>query len=116
MTAVATNLDESVVRQIAGRVNLPTQFKVEVGRDSMVYIQILCWRKDIVTDEIAWGSGGKRYLSAGATTDAIVRTIFSAYIAYQEHECRETFLFDGERIFGPHISVKALKGVASQIV
>lgn len=32
--------------------------------------------------------------------------------AYEEHECREAFLWDGAQVFGPHIDVTALRDIA----
>ena len=42
------------------------------------------------------------------TDGQIVRSVFSMFMAYEEHECREHFTFGGVRIFGPHITLKAL--------
>lgn len=48
------------------------------------------------------------------TTSEVVRTAFMASMAYNEHELREAFTFDGKAIFGPHIDVHALVSVWDQ--
>lgn len=110
-----SNIDLAVIKHIAGRVKLPENFGVDVGSDELPWVQIKCFRPDIRDGRLCWGYGGKRYIGPNYTLDSIVRTIFAAYAAYADHECRETFLFDGARVFGPHIAVKALQQVADQL-
>lgn len=89
---------------------------LEVGHDDYgVFVQVLCSRKDTNTGEEVLGRGGKRYLRADQTDSQIVRQIFGAFLAYEEHEIREAFLYRGKRIFGPHLDVEALVEVADRV-
>ena len=74
----------------------------------VVEVRLEVSRPDIDTGEVGWGFGGARRLDPGMTDGQIVRSIFSMFMAYEEHECREHFTFGGVRIFGPHITLKAL--------
>lgn len=105
---------------VAGEVRLPKQFTICVAQDHEVpngryYFQIECWRKDVITGEMGTGYGGKAYLSEYATDSELVQTIFGLYKGYVEHEARETFLYRGRRVFGPHIDVRALWVVARRV-
>lgn len=91
-------------------------FYIEAGNESgRLYVEIVCYRPDVVTGLWGYGHGGRRYLPYLASKDTIVKTVFGAYLAYVEHEARETFLYKGKRVFGPHIAVDALATVADQI-
>ena len=48
------------------------------------------------------------YVDPDWSTDQIVRQAFKTILAYEEHECREKFRYQGKPIFGPHISVQSL--------
>jgi hypothetical protein len=80
-----------------------------------LYYQVTCWRRDTDTNVWAYGYGRKAYLSVFMTYSELVRLAFGLLLAYEEHECREAFRVDGVRVFGPHISVEALKTVADQV-
>jgi hypothetical protein len=76
----------------------------DIGR---YFIQIQCYRRDVITGEMGFGRGGKYHLSEFQTKSEIVQMIFGAYKAYWEHEARENFQYRGRRVFGPHIDVDA---------
>lgn len=77
--------------------------------DDYCWIELLVWRKDTATGDWGYGRGGKRYLDKDELTpDKVVQAIFGAYMAYEEHECREAFLYDGHRVYGPHMKLDAL--------
>lgn len=57
-------------------------------------------------------TGRKWRLSVHMTKSELVRTIFMACLAFQEHELRERFRYRGMAIFGPHIDVDALAETA----
>lgn len=78
-------------------------------------VELRTERPDTFTGEFGTGYGGRRYLTPDMTDSQIVRTLFGACIAYEEHEVREAFQFDGKRIFGPHISIDALASIADEI-
>lgn len=98
----------------------PESYRVEVDIDradpaGRVFIQVLHDRPDAFTGVMGEGKGGKRYLSPHQTDSEIVRTVFSACLAYEEHEVREFFQYRGKRVFGPHIDVEALATIADDI-
>jgi hypothetical protein len=79
-----------------------------------VYLQVTCWRKDTLTGEMGWGFGGKGYLSPHMTDQEIVQLAFGLFKGYEEHECREFFMYKGKRIYGPHIALDALLEIADR--
>ncbi len=96
------------------------EMKQDPGPEGRFYIQAVFTRTDIVTFKEGTGYGGKRYLSPHMTVSELVRLAFGAFLAVEEHECREWFKWapHGEaprRIFGPHIDVHALYDVARDI-
>jgi hypothetical protein len=96
--------------------NSTSDYGLEVGiADGRVFIQVLCERPDTYTGEYGTGRGGRRFLDPAQTDSSIVRSIFAAFIAYNEHETREAFTYQNARIFGPHIDVGALVEIASRI-
>jgi hypothetical protein len=88
---------------------------VAAGGDGRVFLQLQHYRPDADTGAMAWGGGGKSYLSPHMTASEIVRRALGAAIAYEEHEVREFFRYRGARVFGPHISVDALVEVADRL-
>ena len=104
---------------ISEDIALPTAFRLLVRRDraddgGRYYFQIEARRRDTFTGEWGTGRGGKAYLSPYATDSELVQTAFGLYKAYAEHEVRETFLWRGRRVFGPHIDTAALWEVAER--
>jgi hypothetical protein len=79
---------------------------------SMVYLQVSCHRPDTYTGAMGWGQGGKAWLAPGAEAEAIVAAAFGLVKAYLEHEAREGFTYEGWRVYGPHMSLEALKAAA----
>lgn len=93
-------------------INLPDQYKVIIDRDKTnphgrFYYQIEATRPDTYTGKTGKGRGSKAYLSLHATDSELVQTVFGLYNAYLHHEARETFLWRGRRVFGPHIDIQA---------
>lgn len=105
--------------RIAEDVELPPNFRVMVGRDDRpqgrFFYQIKCWRKDVITGEWDWGFGSRAFLDERATDSQLVGTIFGLYKSYVEHEARETFLYQGARIYGPHLRLDALISIARKV-
>lgn len=87
----------------------------EEADDGRYYVQIACWRKDVITGVMGMGYGGRVAISPLATRDSMVKSIFAAYLAYVEHEARENFQWRGRRVFGPHIKLDALYQVARRV-
>jgi hypothetical protein len=85
--------------------------EIEQGR---YFLQVESTRVDCMTMRNGVGRGGKAYLSPHMTDSEIVQTAFGLFKAYEEHEAREGFLYEGRRIYGPHIDVNALVEVAER--
>jgi len=107
------------VEIIISQISLPENFSIVFSKDKTVengryYVQIECERVDTFTGELGVGRGGKAYLSQYSTNSEIIQIIFGLYKSYWEHEARETFLWRGRRVFGPHISTEALWEVAER--
>lgn len=105
---------------IIGDIDLGMDCLVDIGRDEenepgRLYLQIACWRKDVITGEMGMGYGGKGYLSPHMTDSEIIQVAFGLYQAYWIHEARESFEWRGRRVFGPHISTEALWDVARRV-
>lgn len=77
-------------------------FHLGGGRDERLYLQA----------QRRGRRGRKWWLSRHMTLSEVVRTAFMALQAYEEHELREAFRFDGALVFGPHLSVEALRAVS----
>ena len=85
--------------------------------DVGAYLQVQCYRPDTYTREMGWGHGGKSYFDPDTvTTDQLVQMAFGLFRAYEEHECREAFKFNGLRIYGPHMTLEALVMAAQKSV
>jgi hypothetical protein len=46
--------------------------------------------------------GGKFVLSKHMTKSELVQKAFQAFLAFEEHECREHFTYKGQQVLGPH--------------
>ncbi|QDH93321.1 hypothetical protein QC999_gp29 [Microbacterium phage Cressida] len=108
------------LERLAGQVQLGMQCRVIIGHDTehepgRLYFQIECYRRDVITDEMGFGYGGKAYLSPHATDSELIQTMFGLYKGYWEHEARENFQWKGRRVFGPHISTEALWDIATRV-
>lgn len=106
------------VRGIADDISYKKGYRLAVEFDqthgTRVYLQAQCYRPDTLTGIMGWGRGGKMYLSPHMTDSEIVQGAFGLFKAYEEHECREFFMYQGKRVYGPHISVEALLEVADR--
>lgn len=102
--------------RIADDIELGMDCSVRVEEDAKgCFVQIRCYRRDVITGEMGYGFGGKAYPSEHATLSELVQMIFGLYRGYWEHEVRETFKYQGLRVYGPHISVEALMTVARNV-
>lgn len=117
--SAAESFTDRLVR-IVGKIELAENFEVRVAQDRIhpdgrYFFQIACYRKDTFTGEMGWGYGGKAYLSEHSSDSELVQTVFGLYKSFFEHEARETFKWNGRRVFGPHISTEALWEVARRV-
>lgn len=77
------------------------------------YFQVECKNSVCaITGEIRTDRGGKAYLSPYATRSELAQIAFGLFKAYEEHEAREFFRYAGKQVFGPHLDVLALHGIA----
>ena len=83
------------------------------GGSGRPYLQVSADACCAVTAEPITWHGRKWYLSTWMTDSEIVSTAFMAFLAAEEHECRERFKYKGQRIFGPHMDVDALADLLS---
>lgn len=114
---ITQTVHETLVRQVAADITYKDGYRLVCERDKAdaggrLYFQVQAERVDIVTKEMGTGRGGKAYLSPHQTLSELVRLAYGLFAAYEEHECRENFLWQGHRVFGPHIDVRALAEVS----
>lgn len=118
MTFAAKEFHSLRLQNIVGEIRLGMDCEVRLGfspeREEW-FVQIKCWRRDVITGEMGWGYGGKAWPSVHASDSEIIQMIFGLYKSYWEHEARETFEWRGRRPFGPHISTEALWEVARRV-
>lgn len=86
-----------------------------VDEGGRVWFEILCRRPDTFTGEFGTGRGGRRYVRSDVGMDELNRAVFGAYVGYGEHECRESYVVDGVRVFGPHIPLSVLLVAGRQV-
>ncbi len=79
------------------------------------YFQVEVDRPDAITGKPGTGRGGKAYLSPHACRSELVQTAFGLFKAYEEHEARESFRYNGRQVYGPHLDVTALWTIAEMV-
>ena len=88
------------------------------GREAQegFFIQVVCMLPDVLdpTGPVTEQPGRKWYVSSFSTHNEVVQSCLYAWLKYMEHEARESFKYQGVRLFNPHISVSALMSVADQ--
>ena len=113
-----TETFEQRLREIVSKIELGMNCHVRIGysaeRDEH-FVQIQCWRMDVITKKEGWGFGGKGWPSPHSTRNEIVQMIFGLYKGYWEHEARENFTYRGRRVYGPHMDVDAIWEVANRV-
>ncbi|AWN07803.1 hypothetical protein HOT31_gp133 [Microbacterium phage Hendrix] len=110
---------ERIVGSIALGMNCEIKLAFSEDRGEW-FVQIQCWRLDVITKKYGWGFGGKGWPSIHSSDSEIIQMIFGLYKGYWEHEARETFELRNEageyrRPFGPHIDTWALWSVARKV-
>lgn len=105
------------LERITNEIELGMKCEVVIGwsEGKGSYVQIQCYRFDVISKTMGMGRGGKAYPSEFATDSEIIQMIFGLYLAYWTHEARENFQWRGRRVFGPHISTEALWEVAPRV-
>lgn len=108
------------LERIIGEIELNMDCAIYIGHDDendpgREYLQIECFRRDVITGDMGIGRGGKAYLSPHMTDSEIIQAAFGLFVAYWTHEAREGFQWRGRRVFGPHIATEALWEVARRV-
>lgn len=109
---------EERLKEIVSQIELGMNCQVRIGYSAERgdhFVQIQCWRMDVITKKEGWGFGGKGWPSPHSTRNEIVQMIFGLYKGYWEHEARENFTYRGRRVFGPHMDVDAIWTVANKV-
>ena len=70
------------------------------------FLQVESIVEDVQSGDLTRQRGRKWFIEKEATVDDIIRTGFKAVVTWEEHELRESFYFDGERVFGPHFDIE----------
>ncbi|MFN7921643.1 MAG: nucleoside 2-deoxyribosyltransferase domain-containing protein [Bryobacteraceae bacterium] len=101
-------LDAGALRSILDSVRFEhARFLMEEAPGGFL-VQICMETEDAASGERRVYHGRKWYVDAAAGRSAAVRTVFMAALAWQEHEAREMFRFEGTPLFHPHHDADAL--------
>lgn len=105
------------VHRIHGEVDLGMSARLYLGwtRERGYYFQVEAPVKDVETGETVPMLGPRGYLSESASDSELIQIAFGLYKGFWEHEARETFVYRGRRVFGPHIDTNALWEVAERL-
>lgn len=85
---------------------------VQLVGDDLFYVQVRYMEPDIYTGELVEQQARVWIVPPDATPSHVVQICFGAALASAEHQCREFFLWKGKRVFGPHMEIDDLAGVA----
>lgn len=110
------------ITDLAARVTAPRMRRFKVARDPVtgaIFIQVEGFVRDLTNPldpgPWDWVGGRKGYVDTAQSDTDVFRMMLDLLIGFDEHETREAFLVDGERIFGPHITASALSLVAEMV-
>jgi len=92
------------------------RFEKHPDSEERWFLQVGMERECAYTGDRGVGFGGKLEVSPWSTRDEIVKKILGACLAYAEHEVREGFFWDGNRIFNPHVTVEALARICGETI
>lgn len=91
------------------------QFRVET-KDEGFYLQVVFMDVDVDDlNKIKEQHGRKWLISPYMTKNELIQTALKAILTAEEHEVRENFLYNGKRIFGPHIDIDILWEVCDNL-
>lgn len=97
---------EERVREVLDRITYAGQKPLRVGKtEGAWFLQV----------RLLGHPGRKWMLSEHMTDSELVQTAFKACLAWEEHECRESFLYRGQRVFGPHFDVDVLSNQLARL-
>lgn len=90
-------------------VSYKRDWSLRIGQESdRLFLQWIFLAPNCKTGQIQEQASRKWFLSPHMTNGELVQTAFAAALAAEEHEAREFFLYDGARVFNPHLSLAAL--------
>ncbi len=101
---------KSIIDQIKF-LNFDFKVKEESGK---FYLQAEFEAQDTITRKIETQHSRKWQLSPYMTDSEVVQTVFKCVLTSVEHETRESFTYQGCRIFSPHFDVNALVELCRQ--
>lgn len=100
------------VRDILSRVSYPNYTLFVVEHCGRTYMQGSYTEADIVTKMPETQYTRKWQLSEHMVPSEVVQTALKLVLTSAEHRVREHFLYNGERVYGPHFDVEALYELA----
>lgn len=104
-----TNADFARFRDVLSRVEcLPFTFIIGSDETGSPFLQATYIEPDIYTGHPTLQKTRKWKLSIHMTNSELVQTALKCALTSAEHQVRESFLYRGQRIFGPHFDVEAL--------
>ena len=83
-------------------------FHITEAGEGNIYLQPSYVDADIVTGKMEVQHTRKWKLSPHMTKSELVQTAFKLCMTSMEHRCRESFLYQGRRVFGPHFDIDRL--------
>lgn len=98
------NMERDFIDAVLSRIRYKEGWKLDwVEHDGLLLFEWKSRRPDSRTGAVEVGSGGPNYLRTyDLTEEMLVRMIFAAALRFEEHECREFFMYDDQRPFDPH--------------
>lgn len=99
-------MNHGIMVRTLWQVDVPGEFRISPYDDDL-------WLQYVDPSIGPEANGRKWRISEHATKSEVVQTAFMAYLAWLEHEARETFRYRGEAIFGPHFDVDTLAVLAA---
>jgi hypothetical protein len=101
-------MDVEEMRQIINQVKFQDYVFRVYGEFGRVILQASYIEPDIVTGQPERQKTRKWIVSKYATKSELVQTAFKCCLTSMEHRTRESFLYRGKRVFGPHFDVEVL--------
>jgi len=105
-------MDQHFIDAVMERIKYKEGWTLDwITQDGLLLFEWKSTRPDSRTGEIGVGSGGPNFLRTyDLTEETLVRMIFAAALRFEEHECREFFMYDSQRPFDPHKELIVLLG------
>lgn len=106
--SLGKKLTLSQMEKIVGRLEFKSlDFNVEQAENGF-FIWLSSNEKCAYSKELTVQLGRKWFVPDDTKRSEVVQTIFKAVMTWQEHEAREFFKYEGQRIYGPHFKVDEL--------